>query len=82
MRAMAKELADLLGGVVACSRPLVEGNVFDAKHQIGLSGEHGIGYAKKEFLKRQYGETPVALMQGIKQVFDPKNILNPGKVCF
>jgi len=34
----ARELADLLGGVVACSRPLVEGNVFDAKHQIGLSG--------------------------------------------
>jgi len=38
MRAMAKELADLLGGVVACSRPLVESNIFDAKHQIGLSG--------------------------------------------
>ena len=38
MRAMAGELADLLGGVVACSRPLVEGNIFDAKHQIGLSG--------------------------------------------
>jgi len=38
MRACAKELADLLGGVVACSRPLVEGNIFDAKHQIGLSG--------------------------------------------
>ena len=38
MRAMAKELADLLGGVVACTRPLVESNVFDAKHQIGLSG--------------------------------------------
>jgi electron transfer flavoprotein alpha subunit len=37
-RAMAQELADLLGGVVACSRPLVEGNVYDAKHQIGLSG--------------------------------------------
>lgn len=47
-----------------------------------VSGEHGIGYAKKEFLKRQYGETPISLMQGIKQVFDPKNILNPGKVCF
>ena len=47
-----------------------------------VSGEHGIGYAKKEFLKRQYGPTPIALMQGIKQVFDPKNILNPGKVCF
>lgn len=37
-RAMARELADLLGGVVACTRPLVEGNVYDAKHQIGLSG--------------------------------------------
>ncbi|MBE6749905.1 MAG: electron transfer flavoprotein subunit alpha/FixB family protein [Ruminococcaceae bacterium] len=34
----AKELADLLGGVVACTRPLVESNLFDAKHQIGLSG--------------------------------------------
>ena len=38
MRSCAKELADLLGGVVACSRPLVEGNILDAKHQIGLSG--------------------------------------------
>ena len=47
-----------------------------------VSGEHGIGYAKKAFLRRQYGETPIALMQGIKRVFDEKNILNPGKVCF
>jgi electron transfer flavoprotein alpha subunit len=38
MRQAAKELADCLGGVVACTRPLVEGNVYDAKHQIGLSG--------------------------------------------
>lgn len=38
MRSYAAELADLLGGVVACTRPLVEGNIFDAKHQIGLSG--------------------------------------------
>lgn len=38
MRAYAQELADLLGGMVACTRPLVEGNVYDAKHQIGLSG--------------------------------------------
>ncbi|MBQ3529673.1 MAG: FAD-binding oxidoreductase [Oscillospiraceae bacterium] len=47
-----------------------------------VSGEHGIGYAKKEYLRRQYGDTPIALMQGIKKVFDEKNILNPGKVCF
>ncbi len=47
-----------------------------------VSGEHGIGYAKKEFLKKQYGDSHIALMQGIKKVFDPKNILNPEKVCF
>ena len=54
-----------------------------AKEMGGLvSGEHGIGYAKKGYLKKQYGETPIALMQGIKRVFDEKNILNPGKICF
>lgn len=47
-----------------------------------VSGEHGIGYAKKEYMKKQYGETPILLMQGIKRVFDDKNILNPGKICF
>ena len=36
---MFKELADLLGGVLACSRPMVENGFFDAKHQIGLSGK-------------------------------------------
>ena len=38
MRAAAAELAGLLGGVVACTRPMVESNTYDAKHQIGLSG--------------------------------------------
>lgn len=38
MRQSASELANLLGGVVACTRPLAERNVFDSKHQIGLSG--------------------------------------------
>ena len=58
--------------------------MYDKAHELGglVSGEHGIGYAKKDYLRRRYGETPIALMQGIKKVFDPKNILNPGKVCF
>jgi glycolate oxidase len=47
-----------------------------------VSGEHGIGYAKKSYLKTQYGQEHIALMQGIKKVFDEKNILNPDKVCF
>ncbi|MGI6510209.1 MAG: FAD-binding oxidoreductase [Erysipelotrichaceae bacterium] len=46
-----------------------------------VSGEHGIGYAKKEYLKTSLGENQIRLMQEIKKVFDPKNILNPGKIC-
>ena len=37
-RALAQELCDLLGGVMACTRPLAEANVFNPKRQIGLSG--------------------------------------------
>ena len=33
-----------------------------------------------QLLRAQYGEEQIALMQGIKAAFDPKNILNPGKV--
>ncbi|MBO7149190.1 MAG: FAD-binding oxidoreductase [Clostridia bacterium] len=47
-----------------------------------VSGEHGIGYAKKEYLKNQFGLMQIELMKGIKSVFDTKNILNPGKICF
>ena len=36
---MINELAEELGAVVACSRPMVEANIFDTKHQIGLSGK-------------------------------------------
>lgn len=46
-----------------------------------VSGEHGIGYAKKHYMKQQLGEMQVELMNGIKKVFDPNNILNPGKIC-
>ena len=46
-----------------------------------VSGEHGIGYAKKHYMKRQLGDTQIELMNGIKKVFDPNNILNPGKIC-
>jgi glycolate oxidase len=46
-----------------------------------VSGEHGIGYAKKRYLAEYGGNTALALMRGIKQVFDPNLILNPGKVC-
>jgi len=44
------------------------------------SGEHGIGYAKKKYLTEMIGEDQVRLMAGIKKVFDPNGILNPGKI--
>ena len=45
-----------------------------------ISGEHGIGRGKVKYLAQAVGETNLALMRGIKRVFDPKGILNPGKV--
>lgn len=45
-----------------------------------VSGEHGIGHAKQAFLEESLGLEQVALMRGIKKVFDPNGILNPGKV--
>ncbi|MCK4620821.1 MAG: FAD-binding protein [Desulfuromonadales bacterium] len=45
-----------------------------------VSGEHGIGIAKKEYLARQIGPGGVAVMKRIKQAFDPAGILNPGKI--
>lgn len=46
-----------------------------------VSGEHGIGHAKRTYLRENLGDTAIDLMAGIKRVFDPNNILNPGKVC-
>ncbi len=45
-----------------------------------VSGEHGIGLAKKEYLARQIGAGGVKVMKRIKNAFDPKGILNPGKI--
>ncbi|MBQ1598345.1 MAG: 2-hydroxy-acid oxidase, partial [Lachnospiraceae bacterium] len=47
-----------------------------------ISGEHGIGSGKMDYLKDFVGPVNMRLMRGIKQVFDPNMILNPGKVCF
>lgn len=46
-----------------------------------VSGEHGIGYAKLPYLKAQQGDIYMNLLKGIKYAFDPKGLLNPGKVC-
>lgn len=45
-----------------------------------LSGEHGIGVAKKRFMAWEVGDTGLEVMTKIKKVLDPENLLNPGKV--
>lgn len=53
-----------------------------AKELGGLvSGEHGIGFAKKPFLEQGVSSDVLGLMRAIKLAFDPKQLLNPGKVC-
>ncbi|MCX7916941.1 MAG: FAD-binding oxidoreductase [bacterium] len=60
--------------------------VKDEIHIIGknlngiLSGEHGIGLLKKEYLSLFFSEKHINLMKEIKKIFDPNNILNPGKI--
>ncbi|UXR66009.1 FAD-binding oxidoreductase [Bdellovibrio bacteriovorus] len=56
--------------------------VFDAvkKYKGSISAEHGVGLTKRSFLNYTRSEAEIALMRGIKKVFDPDNIINPGKV--
>lgn len=45
-----------------------------------LSGEHGIGYVQKNYMDIAFSPVQLQLMKGIKTIFDPNGILNPGKV--
>jgi len=58
------------------------GEVFDICLSLGgtLSGEHGIGVSKALYLEKELGAGGVGLIRKIKAVFDPNNILNPGKI--
>lgn len=55
--------------------------IFELCKNLGgtISGEHGIGLVQKPFLDVVFSQSHWNLMKGIKQVFDPENILNPGK---
>lgn len=58
------------------------GLIFSKVVELGgtLSGEHGIGIAKKPYLQLAVSPIQLELMKGIKKVFDPNYILNPGKI--
>ena len=56
--------------------------IFQLVKKLGgtLSGEHGIGLVQKEYMPVVFNETQLRLMKEVKKVFDPNNILNPGKI--
>jgi glycolate oxidase len=58
------------------------GEIFKLTVSLGgtLSGEHGIGIAKRPYMAIAMREANLTLMRGIKKAFDPKGILNPGKI--
>lgn len=58
------------------------GEIFKLTVKLGgtLSGEHGIGIAKRPYMPIAMSEVNLNLMRGIKKVFDPNGILNPGKI--
>jgi FAD/FMN-containing dehydrogenase len=50
------------------------------RHGGSISAEHGIGLVKRAYLGSTRSEAEIALMRGVRQVFDPKGLLNPGKL--
>lgn len=57
-------------------------DIFDLTLSLGgmISGEHGIGIAKKRYLPLAIDATQIEIMRKIKKILDPHNILNPGKI--
>jgi len=56
--------------------------VFDYTLELGgtISGEHGVGITKSEYIAKEIGHVEILIMKKIKEVFDPHGILNPGKI--
>lgn len=57
------------------------GEIFALALRLGgtLTGEHGVGVLKRQWVADELGPTAHALQRRIKEVFDPRGILNPGK---
>ena len=62
--------------------PIAIREIFELTVSLGgtISGEHGIGYVQKSYMDIPFSTVELNLMKGIKQLFDPNGILNPGKI--
>jgi len=60
----------------------IAADVFALAWSLGgtISGEHGDGLVRSAFIKQQYGEEYYRLLRGIKNIFDPDGLMNPGKI--
>jgi FAD/FMN-containing dehydrogenase len=61
--------------------PRISEELFELALRLGgtISGEHGVGFVKRNWLERQLGERAFELQRAVKHAFDPQNLLNPGK---
>lgn len=68
--------------IAAARLHAAQAELFAAAIALGgtVTGEHGIGVARRDWLVRQRGEPAVAAMRAIKQALDPRRLLNPGRV--
>jgi len=62
--------------------PTIRKMFYEKVKELGgvLSGEHGIGLKRRDYLSQFYSPEEIRLMRNIKKAFDPKGILNPGKI--
>ena len=62
--------------------PKLTKQIFEKAVSLGgtLTGEHGIGFTKKDYMSLIYSLEDLTRMKAIKVAFDPKGILNPGKI--
>jgi glycolate oxidase len=74
---LGEEIPDWRSKLLSVRREIFD----DAIRRRGnISGEHGIGLAKKDYLANNLGQANVAMMRAIKKALDPAGILNPGKI--
>jgi len=62
--------------------PIAIKEIFELTVKLGgtISGEHGIGWVQKPYMAIPFGDAELNIMKGIKKLFDPNGILNPGKI--